>query len=99
MPVDQKVGSGAFSYFQFFSNGTYQEIEKDKTSQFITKGKWRIFQENKLHLFNNVDVPDDPQVEIGDHDMEIKLISDQLYILYTYGDVKFGPETDYYKKK
>jgi len=98
--VDDSLRGRSSSFLEFFSNGTYRSIERNNNSQFTTKGKWKIMGgAKKLHLSNNVDVPDDPKVEIADHDMDIVLINGTLYITYTCRDCSFSPATDYYKKQ
>src|SRR5688500_8331996 len=66
-PVERMQVDRTESYF-FSANGTYQTTSKSGKEVFGSKGKWKVWDGGlKVRLYNNVDVPDDPNVEISDH--------------------------------
>ncbi len=85
--------------YVFSANGTYKTTSKSGQEVFGAKGKWKVTDGGlKVRLYNNVDVPDDPNVEISDHDLIVQFLNGKFYLTYTSGDVLNGPRTDYYKK-
>lgn len=83
----------------FLADGTYQSSSKTGKEIYRSKGKWKISDNgSKVRLYNNSDVPNMPDVEIGDHDLQIKFQKGKFYLTYTFGDVSNGPRTDYFKK-
>lgn len=88
------------SVYEFFKDGTYKLLDRYKTDQYQTKGKWKVIEGGKkVHLYNNVDIPDKPDIEIADHDLNVTKISGEYFLSYSSGDTPNPPETDYYKKK
>lgn len=83
----------------FLANGTYQSSSRTGKAIYRSKGKWKVSGKgSKVRLYSNSDVPDLPDVEIADHDLEIKFQKGTFYLTYTSGDVLNGPRTDYFKK-
>ncbi len=88
------------STYDFYKTGKYRLIDQEGNSQFITMGKWKVIDEGKkVHLFNNTDIPDDPQILIGDHDLNIVFVKGVMHLTHSFGDSLFSPETYYYTKK
>ena len=93
------VDNNRTTTYEFMKNGTYRLVDKTGKIQVLTKGKWKVTQSGtKVHLYTNEDVPNDPKVEIADHDLNIILLKGQYYLTYSWGDSQYAPETDYYKK-
>ena len=97
-PVERMQVDRTDTYI-FSANGTYQNSSKSGKEVFVSKGKWKVTDGGlKVRLYNNVDVPDDPNTEIADHDLIVQYLNGKFYLTYTSGDVLNGPRTDYYKK-
>jgi hypothetical protein len=86
-------------FYIFSANGTYQNTSKSGKEVFGSKGKWKVTDAGlKIRLYSNFDVPHEPNTVIADHNLAVKYINGIYYLTYTYGDVRNGPLTDYYKK-
>ncbi|MBL7922054.1 MAG: lipocalin family protein [Bacteroidia bacterium] len=93
--------SSRVTTFDFLSNGNYSQTDSytNPISTYVTKGKWKINEKhNKVHLYENTDSPDDPQIIIGDFDLKIIKLNGEYFLTYSYLDTEFPPDTDYYKK-
>jgi hypothetical protein len=98
--ITDKLDKNIFDKYEFFKNGTYRKTYKDSKSKYISRGRWKVIEEGtKIHLFDNVDEPNDPKIEIADHDLPVVWLSGQSYLTYTCQDCLFAPSTDFYRKK
>ncbi|MES2133667.1 MAG: hypothetical protein V4506_15060 [Bacteroidota bacterium] len=96
-----KLTSNQTYTYQFNKDGTYNITYKDKKyGANVTAGKWKKIENGKkISLYENTDVPDDPMVLIGDHDLKIIKLSSTDFVTeeYLFSEDPIG--TSYYKKQ
>lgn len=87
------------STYIFLPNGTYSLTDKVGNQIVESKGKWKIINKGGVvRLYNNVDIPNDPKVDIADHDLGIQFRNGQYYLIWSEWDVLDAPHKDYYEK-
>ena len=87
------------STYIFLLNGTYKLTDKVDNEIVESKGKWKLINKGGMvRLYNNVDIPDDPKVEIADHDLGIQFRNGKYYLIWSEWDVVDAPHKDYYEK-
>lgn len=81
-----KITPNQIYTYEFNADGTYQVSYFDKQlGTTLNAGKWKIIDnENKIHFYDNTDVPDDPMISIGDHDLTIIKLTSTEFITEEY---------------